>query len=390
MIEPTTFLAMLAHHGYEVVSGVPCSNISALFHALERTKLLRYIPATTEGEAVGIASGSWLTGKKAAVICQNSGVGNMVNPLSSLNGPYRIPLTLFVSMRGAPGYPDEAQHDIMGRETGRLLELLSVTTRTLPVETDTGHGELARVDQELAQRQSCALLLNPKVIGNPAIRGSHAVARSLPESRPLRVEAHGPAVTRQEAIEIIMQVFHQALVVATTGFAYRELYATGDRPNYFYMVGSMGHAASLGLGMAPQTALPVVVLDGDGALLMKMGTCATIGEQQPANLLHIVLDNGQFESTGGQSTNARSVDFAQIASACHYRQVWQCRGRDALERFCQAAGSMAGAGPTFAHISVVPSAQAPVPRPRIDLPQLAWRFREFVTCSSGKEQREQV
>jgi phosphonopyruvate decarboxylase len=386
MIEPTTFLAMLAEHGYEVVSGVPCSNISAVFHALESTKLLRYIPATTEGEAVGIASGAWLTGKKAAVICQNSGVGNMVNPLSSLNGPYRIPLTLFVSMRGAPGYPDEAQHDIMGRATGGLLELLSVTTGTLPVEAQSVQGELARIDQELARRQSCALLLKPKVIANAAARGSQAQGSGTrPVSgQSLRVEAQGPAITRREAIEIIMQVFHQALVVATTGFAYRELYASGDRPNYFYMVGSMGHAAALGLGMASHTPLPVVVLDGDGALLMKMGTCATIGRQQPANLLHIVLDNGQFESTGGQSTNAGCVDFAQIARACHYRQVWQCRGRDALAHFCQEAGS-AGAGPTFAHISVSPSGLPPVARPRIDLPQLAWRFREFVTSAAGKE-----
>lgn len=386
MIEPTTFVEMLAEHGYEVVSGVPCSNLSAVFHTLERTDVLRYIPATTEGEAVGIASGNWLTGKKAAVICQNSGVGNMVNPLSSLNGPYHLPLTLFVSMRGAPGYPDEAQHDIMGREAGRLLELLAVTARTLPAEAENVQRELWQVDQELAHRQSCAFLINPKVISNPGIAGLHEPARPLPEPGPIRLEAQGPAVTRQEAVEILMQVFHQSLVVATTGFAYRELYATGDRPNYFYMVGSMGHAAALGLGMAPNTALPVVILDGDGALLMKMGTCATIGGQQPANLLHMVLDNGQFESTGGQRTNACSVDFAQVARACHYRQVWQCRGRDALERFCQEVEPLAG--PTFAHISVAPATTPAVSRPRIDLPQLAWRFREFATCSSGKEEHE--
>jgi phosphonopyruvate decarboxylase len=173
-----------------------------------------------------------------------------------------------------------------------------------------------------------------------------------------------------------MHAFGKYATIATTGYAYRELHATVDRPNYFYMAGSMGHAAAIGLGVSINTTEPTVVLDGDGALLMKMGTCATIGRFSPKNLMHIVIDNGLFESTGGQSSNAGSVDFSQIAQACSYRQVWQCTGRDAIERFSQTIDPLSG--PTFAHIRVLPSRGPAISRPKLDLQQVATRFREFV------------
>lgn len=379
MIEPSEFIDALTLANYEVLSGVPCSNISSVFSALESTQKLRYIPATTEGEAIGIAAGHWLTGKKAAVICQNSGIGNMVNPLASLNEPYGIPASLFVSMRGAPGFTDESQHNIMGREAAKLLELLTVKTSILPDNKKQLTLALSQANDEIFNRRIFAFLINPKVINNSKVIKCEPTSGIQNNHSSIRVVNQGEMVTRNTAINILMQSFKNCATIATTGYAYRELYATGDRPNYFYMVGSMGHAASIGLGIASNLASPVVILDGDGALLMKMGSCATIGRQAPKNLLHIVLDNGQFESTGGQSTNAGLVEFSQIAKACNYRQVWKCIGQSAIEQFSQTIDPMSG--PTFAHIIVSPSTGPAVARPKIDLQQLALRFRDFAMRS---------
>jgi phosphonopyruvate decarboxylase len=377
MIEPSEFIDALASNGYDVLSGVPCSNISTVFHALENTEQLLYVPATTEGEAVGIAAGSWLAGKKAAVICQNSGVGNMVNPLASLNAPYGIPTTLFVSMRGALGFPDEAQHEIMGSKTGELLKLLSVNTAMLTDNIKELNVALTQASAEALNRKSCAFLINPKVINNPkTVRPPHMqTSQWLPV--PIRQESQGAIVSRRVAIDILMEAFKQYATIATTGYASRELWATGDRPNYFYMAGSMGHAAAIGLGVSLSTTRPTVVLDGDGALLMKMGVCATIGRQAPKNLIHIVLDNGLFESTGGQSSNSGSVDFSKIASASSYRQIWQCTGSDAIEKFSRNVDPTDG--PTFAHIVISPSSELKAPRPNIDLRDMAARFRAQTT-----------
>ncbi len=380
MIEPAEFIDALVCSKYDSISGVPCSNISAVFHALEHSTRLQYVPAATEGEAVGIAVGCWFAGKKAAVICQNSGVGNIVNPMASLNAPYSIPTTLFVSMRGAPGFPDESHHDIMGRETGKFLELLSVETEMLPDNIESLSIALSQANNQLLNRQCRAFLINPKVIKNlKEIYPDHVVATQS-SFYPIHQDVGGEMITRQEAIAILMHTFSKYATIATTGYAYRELHATGDRANYYYMAGSMGHAAAIGLGVSINTTQPTIVLDGDGALLMNMGICATVGQQAPNNLVHIVLDNGIYESTGGQHSNANAVDFSHIAQACSYKQVWQCSGRDAIERFCQSVDPLLG--PTFAHIRVSPLRDPPVSRPKIDLPQLAVRFREFVVDMS--------
>ena len=380
MIEPAEFIDALVCSKYDIISGVPCSNISALFHALEHSTRLQYVTATSEGEAVGIVVGGWLAGKKAAVICQNSGVGNIVNPMASLNAPYLIPTTLFVSMRGAHGFPDEPQHDIMGRETWNILELLSVESEMLPENIEKFEFALSQANNQLLNRQSRAFLINPAVIKNLQEIYPDQVVATHPSCSPIHQDVGGKMVTRQEAIVILMQAFNKYATIATTGYAYRELHATGDRANYFYMAGSMGQAAAIGLGVSINTTRPTIVLDGDGALLMNMGVCATIGRQAPNNLVHIVLDNGLFESTGGQRSNAKSVDFSQIAQGCSYKQVWQCSGREAIERFSQSIDPLSG--PTFAHIRVAPLNGPSVSRPKLNLPQLAVRFKEFVVATS--------
>lgn len=376
MIEPFEYINVLVSNNYKLSSGVPCSNISSVFHELENSDCLQYVRATSESEAIGIATGSWLSGKKSNIICQNSGVGNIVNPLASLNVPYSIPITLFISMRGAPGFSDERQHDIMGRETKNILNLLFIKTVFLPNNSKKFALSLSQVNDELLNRKSCAFLINPNIISNPKVTPNIQVKKIDNTCFPIRYETQGKQITRQEAIEILMHTLGKYATIATTGYTCRELHKTGDRSNYFYMVGSMGLASAIGLGVSINTLQPTVVLDGDGALLMKMGICTTIGKMAPNNLVHILIDNGIYESTGCQPSNAESVDFSKIAQACGYKQIWQCTGSEAVERFSQALKPLSG--PTFAHVRVSPSASSPLSRPKIELPKLAIRFRQFI------------
>jgi len=166
-----------------------------------------------------------------------------------------------------------------------------------------------------------------------------------------------------------------AVIVATTGYTGRELYACGDRSNQIYMVGSMGCAISMGLGIAiAQPDRKVIVLDGDGAALMRLGAQAIVGYEQPANMTHVLLDNAIHESTGGQATVARSVNFCAIAAASGYATVQSSGDPQAVA----AAVAATGNGPAFVHAPILPGVPEGLPRPTITPAEVAARLREFL------------
>lgn len=164
-------------------------------------------------------------------------------------------------------------------------------------------------------------------------------------------------------------------IIATTGMAGRELYALADREQHLYQVGSMGCASGMGLGVALNTKRPVIVIDGDGAALMKLGTLATIGNYGPPNLVHVLLDNGVHDSTGGQPTVSGTVDFAAIAHACNYRFAARCSGLEGFEAGLKAA--LSATGPSFLHMGIAPGS-TPVGRPTIPPHAIARRFQAFL------------
>jgi phosphonopyruvate decarboxylase len=184
------------------------------------------------------------------------------------------------------------------------------------------------------------------------------------------------APTRSAALAAVQRAVGAGdLVVATTGYTGRELYALDDRPNQLYMVGSMGCAVSLGLGLAlAQPSRRVIVLDGDGAALMRLGALATVGYARPANLVHVVLDNAMHESTGGQATVSDSIDFRAIAGACGYPHLARPADTEALADVL----SQGGDGPVFVHMKIAPGVPEGLPRPDITPRDVAARFRRFV------------
>ncbi len=376
VITARDFIAEAGRHGFDFFTGVPCSFLTPLINGVLNDGALRYVGAASEGEAVAIAAGAWLAGRQSVVMCQNSGLGNAVNPLTSLNAPFRIPALLITTWRGQPGIPDEPQHTVMGRITQDLLTLLGVEHAPFPASAADLAPTLALAAERMRVRElPYALVMAQGSVADEAL----APVAPTPPVKGSRFDdaATGALPTRFAVLErFLAGTDDDTAVIATTGKCGRELFTLADRRQHLYQVGSMGGASAMGLGVALNTARNVVVLDGDGAALMKLGNLATIGAYAPANLLHIVLDNGVHDSTGGQATVSASVDFAAVALACGYRFAAACRSLEGFEAAVDQARRQPG--PALIHVRIAPGSLAKLGRPTIAPHEVAHRFRDFL------------
>lgn len=383
MIGAAELVTRLLGLGVSDVSGVPCSYLTPVINQVIADRRVSYLPVSQEGEAISIAAGCWLGGGLGCAIAQNSGLGNMVGPLTSLLYPARIPAVLVVTWRGQPGRPDEAQHTLMGQITPALLELLSVGHALLPdgAEDLTAVFDRARTHLQVQSRPWTFVLAQDTVAPEPLVQPD-PVQRIGVLHRPTGLA--GPQYgrpSRQAALEqILATVPDRAAIVSTTGWTSRELFSLADRPQHFYLVGAMGSAATVGLGVALHTDRPVVVIDGDGALLMRLGSLAAVGAAAPPGYIHVVLDNGRHDSTGGQYSLSPYVDLPGIAAACGYAQVHACGDLAGFSAALDAG--LAGGGPSLIHLRIRPGRMNVLGRPTIGPADVARRFREFVTAGS--------
>ena len=362
--------------GFDFFTGVPCSFLTPVINRVISDPAARYVGAASEGEAVAIAAGAWLAGRETVVMCQNSGLGNMINPLTSLNWPFRIPSLLLVTWRGQPGLGDEPQHELMGQVTDRLLEDIEVRHRAFPEDPAALAPALAEARAAMAESGlPYAMILAKGRVADEKLEQAPQPAR--PRGRREDLCSGGTPPKRVEALErVLATVPARAAVIATTGKCGRELFTLADRAQHLYQVGSMGCAAGMALGVALNSPRPVLVLDGDGAALMKLGTLATIGAEAPAGLVHLLLDNGVHDSTGGQATVSPNVDFAGVALACGYARAWAADDLAGLE---QALGeAFAAPGPSLIHMRIAPGSMAKLGRPTVKPPEVARRFKAFL------------
>jgi len=370
-------LTALRSAGFDFVTGVPCSYLTPLIDAVIGSRDVTYVPAANEGDAVAIAAGAEIAGQPAVVMFQNSGLGNAVNPLTSLTHTFRLPVLVLTTWRGEPGGAhDEPQHELMGAITPRMLELMQVPWERFPADA----AELARAlqrarDHFRREQRPYALILQKGTIA--AIDGE--LPRTPPRAVSGRVDgafAEGQRLPPDHALQVLVDSSRgRDVLVTTTGYCGRALYALGDRSNQFYMVGSMGCASSFALGLA--LARPdrrVLVADGDGAMLMRMGALATIGFLRPPNLVHVLLDNGVHDSTGAQATVAPAVDLALVAAACGYPRVVRTADAAALRRTVDAASGEL----TFVHVRTEPRGKGALPRPQEAPAEVAARLRGFL------------
>jgi len=376
VITAADFLAEAAGHGFDFYTGVPCSFLTPLINGVLSRKTLAYVGAASEGEAVAIASGAWLAGRKTVVMCQNSGLGNAVNPLTSLNAPFRIPTLLITTWRGQPGIGDEPQHKLMGQITQKLLSVIEVAHEPFPTSADALPAAFRRATQGMAESELPYAFVMER--GSVRDDGLDAAPRQRAEHGTREdFDRAGEEVTRAALLErFLTLVDPAAAVVATTGKCGRELFTLADRPQHLYQVGSMGGASGMALGVALNAPRPVVVLDGDGAALMKLGSFATIGAYAPPNLIHVVLDNGVHDSTGGQPTVSGTVDFAGVAIACGYRYAASCGTLDGFAAAYQAA--VRAPKPALIHARIAPGSMAKLGRPTITPDNVARRFKTFL------------
>jgi phosphonopyruvate decarboxylase len=384
MINTKSFGKELKKLGFDFYSGVPCSFLKNLInYAINECE---YIGAANEGDAVAIASGALLGGKKPVVLMQNSGLSNAVSPLVSLNYPFRIPVLGFVSWRGEPGDPDEPQHELMGRITTKLLDSMQVKWMYLSDDLKKAKRQLLLAAQYIESNRPFFFVVRKGTFEpenlqkqehsftvNKVTRGQHA-SNQLPP--------------RQEALRMINAwKDSQTVQLATTGKTGRQLYEIEDACNNLYMVGSMGCVGSIGLGLAlSQPRFDIVVIDGDGSLLMRMGSLATIGYCNPQNMIHILLDNNAHDSTGGQKTVSHNVNFVNIASACGYSQSVYVHNLDELNA-CLEKWKMTK-GLTFLHLKISSSTEDQLSRPASKPYEVKERLQKFLNRNFSESNGE--
>jgi phosphonopyruvate decarboxylase len=366
MTEAHEFVDSAREFGFSCYAGVPCSFLTPFINYVIERKDLTYISSANEGDAVALAAGAYLGGQPAIAMMQNSGLGNAINPLTSLTYTFCIPLLLIITLRGDPELQDEPQHELMGRITESLLETMEIPWEYFPLESNQIRPALERANRYLKKvERPYAFIMRKDSIAPYGSSGGKVPKRTSNNSELRHHYRAVPLCSRSEVLTYLLSRAPEknSVIIATTGYTGRELFALDDRPNHLYMVGSMGCASSLGLGLSlARPDLQVVVVDGDGAALMRMGNLATVGTYGGPNLIHILLDNEAHDSTGAQATVSSNISFAQVANACGYSLAL---AGDELVLLDKLFATPSRDGPQFAQIKIHAGAPRELPRPQL-------------------------
>ncbi|MBQ9184356.1 MAG: phosphonopyruvate decarboxylase [Bacteroidales bacterium] len=329
MLEPRFFTESLLKHGTDFYAGVPDSLLKSLCAWLSDTCAPeKHIITANEGAAVALAAGHFLaTGRPGCVYMQNSGEGNAINPLASLTDAdvYNIPVLLLIGWRGCPGIHDEPQHVKQGKVTLPLLEAMGIPYSILSADAAEASAQIDTAFHVLSSGQTYALVVRKDTFalsGRPSV-----IADSDRQS----------LLTREEAIQIVAGATGPSdVIVSSTGMISRELFeyreSSGEgHGRDFLTVGSMGHASQIALGISlEQPQRRVWCFDGDGAVIMHMGSLAITASKAGVNFIHVVFNNGAHDSVGGQPTVGFQIDLAGVARACGYKQVYSVSTKDEL------------------------------------------------------------
>ena len=321
--------------GADFYTGVPDSQLKALCNYLIDTYGIdrkHHIIAANEGNCTAIAAGYHLaTGKIPAVYMQNSGEGNIINPVASLlnDKVYAIPMIFIVGWRGEPGVHDEPQHIYQGEVTVRLLDDMDI--KTFIISKETTESELTKVMADFRK----VLEIGKQV--------AIVVRKGALSDSPEVSYKNNNKMMREEIIQHIVNATGEDPIVSTTGKTSRELFETrfakGQSHKYdFLTVGSMGHTSSIALGIAlNKPDQRIWCVDGDGSVLMHMGSMAVIGAIKPNNMIHVVINNGAHDTVGGMPTVATQIDFVSIAKACGYQKAVCVDNYSDLDKELEAA-----------------------------------------------------
>ena len=367
--------------GIDFFTGVPDSYLSGLCNELFTrygTDQKEHIVAHNEGGAVALCAGHYLaTGRPALCYMQNSGLGNAINPLASLTDPgvYGIPLMLVIGWRGEPGQKDEPQHITQGAITLRQLELMDIPYAVLSPET-TEAAFLA----DFQRLRAC--LDAGRCVAVVARKGS---LKSL--SSPSY--ANRFSLSREKAAEVLLSFTGEKdVIVSTTGKLSREIFELREQSGHshqqdFLTVGSMGHASMIALRIAEECPERTVwCLDGDGAMMMHLGSLPLIGRRRPSNFNHVVINNGAHETVGGMPVCSGKLNIHALACASGYTEVLQADSEHTLAEALNEWKKKPGTGPRMLEIRCACGARSDLGRPTTTPIENRDALMQFITKSS--------
>ncbi len=373
MIDCGNFYRILKKNGVEFFAGIPDSLLKDFCaYIADNASTGHHIITANEGSAVALASGYHLaTGKIGMVYMQNSGLGNAVNTLVSLNDPlvYGIPVLLLIGWRGEPGVKDEPQHRKQGEITLKMLETLGIPYHVISA---------AEVQLEKILKRAIEIMQNEKRPYALVVRKGSFAPYKLKASESFESE-----MEREEAIKAVcMELENGAVIVSTTGKISRELYEFREEKNFphdsdFLMIGSMGHCSHIAAGIAlEKPERQVFCFDGDGAVIMHMGNLAINGSLCLKNFKHIIFNNSSHDSVGGQPTVGSRINFTAIASSCGYKHSFRIETRSQIARAVKKLKILEG--PALLEIPVKKGSRADLGRPKQSPSELKRSFMKHI------------
>lgn len=360
--------------GCDFYTGVPDSQLKGLCDYLYDNFGIskKHVIAANEGNATALAAGYYMaTGKLPLVYMQNSGIGNIINPVASLlnDKVYAIPCLFVVGWRGEPGVKDEPQHIYQGEVTVKLLEDMDIVTAIIDKETTASdiQAKMAEWKDVFAKGKSAAFVVRKGALsydGKPVYKNDYEMSR-------------------EHIIELITEAAGDDIIVSTTGKASRELFEIREKNNDthsrdFLTVGSMGHSSSIALGVAfNKPGSRVWCIDGDGSMLMHLGAMAVMGANSPSNLVHIVINNGAHETVGGMPTVSENLDVVKIAEGCGYKNAMTVSTEAELVKVLEKA-KQGFDGLTLIEIKSALGSRADLGRPTLTARQNVENFMNYL------------
>ena len=373
-IKPSEFFNILIDNGVDFFTGVPDSLLKDICLYIDNNvSSNKHIIAANEGSAIALAAGYYL-GKKSSlplVYMQNSGFGNAVNPLLSLCDPevYSIPMLVMIGWRGFPGVKDEPQHKKQGKVQLDLMKSMDFKYEILSHEIEESHNKILNLINYAKENNRPAFLLIKK----------GTFGKALGKNNKLYQEE----MTRQDALEIILDIVgSNSPIISTTGKTSREIFEIRKKNNQphdqdFLTVGSMGHCSSIALGISvAQPNTKVICIDGDGSMLMHLGSLTSIASLNPKNLLHILMNNKVHESVGGQETAAKNIDLLSIVSSLGTINTSKAINRTELKDELTALINFDG--PSFLEVVIKPGSRKDLGRPDIKPIDIKDKFIRFL------------
>ena len=372
-IKPADFYDQLASHGVEFFTGVPDSLLKEFCLCIDdRISKDKHIITANEGNAVALAVGYYLASKALPLVyMQNSGLGNAINPLLSLCDPdvYSIPMLIMIGWRGEPGVKDEPQHVKQGKIQLELLETMDIPFEIISKDDDNFAIKISTaVEKAKSERRPAVLLIK---------KGSfEKYGKEIQKVDDQRM-------AREEALEIILDnLDSDTIVVVTTGKTSREIFEIREKNNQsheqdFLTVGSMGHCSAIALGIAlTKPHRQVVCIDGDGAMLMHLGSLTSIATLKPKIFRHILMNNEVHESVGGQNTAARDLDMTAIVNSLGASKIFKAETLADLE--ANISDFISCSGPSFLEVKIRPGSREDLGRPTIKPVDNKEKFMKFL------------